>query len=474
MASDMIARGMANSAQKKADSAYDLAAGRALALSVTNIENLVSSFKNASDTYAKVGDNIYVQQLNVPDFWVFKIDTNKANYTYTTDQAFLQAIARNGYVQVGYFQISQLEAKHQVTFGYYYDNQFYYNAGHTDQIVPDENGMFFDITTKDGYVYRDRAYTQIINSTEEAEREQADLYEASARAAADTALGKRIDDEETARENADTAEKNAREAADANEKTLREATDSQLARDLAAEAQARAAADDTLQDNIDAETTARFNKDEELTNAILDEIQDRETADTALGTRITNESNTREGADTALGVRIDNEVSARQEADEAIRTWAQQQITEKIDNSLYKIEFTIPATIWKQGVLGTRYLPKITFGGEISLDAGRLLILRSNDPKFVEYEVKLVGQGNENGCGYILIDCDYYSKAEPSFPDTDINCVLYVITLTTKVTTKTNGYVEVSDEAWLDPSYIPATENVSAEITQNGSTLEVE
>lgn len=427
MAADMIARGMANSAQKRADSAYDLAAGRALALSVTNIQKLVSDFNTASSTYAKVGDNIYIQQLNVPDFWVFKVDTTRADYTYTTDQAFLQAIARNGYVKVGYFQISQLESKHQVTFGYYYGNQFYYNAGHTDQIVPDENGMFFDIPTKDGYVYRDGAYTQIINSTEEAERKQADLDEASARAAADTVLGERIDAEKTARENADTAEKNAREAADA-----------QLASDLASEAATREEADDTLQANIDAEATARAMADETL-----------------------------------IG-EIGNEEAARIAADTAIRAWAQQQITEKIDNSLYKIEFTIPATIWKQGVLGTRYLPKITFGEEISLDAGRLLILRSNDPKFVEYEVRLVGQGNENGCGYILIDCDYYSKAEPSFPDTDIDCVLYVITLTTKATTKTNGYVEVSDEAWLDPSYIPATENVSAEITQNGSTLEVE
>lgn len=82
---------------------------------------------------------------------------------------------------------------------------------------------------------------------------------------ADTALGKRIDDEETDRKTADTA----------------------------------------LGNRIDDETSAREEADSTLSDLISQEIKDRSGADDALGERIDDEIQDRADADTALGNRID-------------------------------------------------------------------------------------------------------------------------------------------------------------------------
>ena len=57
-----------------------------------------------------VGQNIYIRQLDVPDIWVSKVFRNVDNtreYTYTTDEQFIQDV-RNG-VQIWHHQFSLLE-----------------------------------------------------------------------------------------------------------------------------------------------------------------------------------------------------------------------------------------------------------------------------------------------------------------------------------------------------------------------------
>ena len=61
---------------------------------------------------------------------------------------------------------------------------------------------------------------------------------------------------------------------------------------------------------IDDEVTARKNADNALGTRIDDEVTARENADNALGTRIDDEVTARENADNALGTRIDDEVTA--------------------------------------------------------------------------------------------------------------------------------------------------------------------
>jgi hypothetical protein len=157
--------------------------------------------------------------------------------------------------------------------------------------------------------------------------------EETARIAADTALGGRIDDEENARTTADTAlggridaEETARTTADTAlggridaEETARTAADTALGGRIDAEETARTAADTALGGRIDAEETARIAADTALGVRIDAEETARTTADTALGVRIDDEETARIAADTALGVRIDDEETARIAADTTLQ-----------------------------------------------------------------------------------------------------------------------------------------------------------
>ena len=81
------------------------------------------------------------------------------------------------------------------------------------------------------------------------------------------------------------------------------------------EATARENADTALGTRIDNEVTARTNADTALGTRIDNETTARESADSSLGTRIDNEATARESADSSLGTRIDNEATARANAD---------------------------------------------------------------------------------------------------------------------------------------------------------------
>lgn len=73
--------------------------------------NMISNMNGASNTAYKVGQNIYIQTLNVPDLWVSSIETSTNNYIYTGDKYVEEALTTNGYIQVGYYKLSALESQ---------------------------------------------------------------------------------------------------------------------------------------------------------------------------------------------------------------------------------------------------------------------------------------------------------------------------------------------------------------------------
>lgn len=129
--------------------------------------------------------------------------------------------------------------------------------------------------------------------------------ETTAREAADTALGGRID---TVADNLATETAN------------RISADEGLQADITAEATARQNADATLQNNITAEATARENGDAALNTAITSETTARQEADTNLQNQITQEAQARAAADTAINGAITAEASTRQTADAGLQS----------------------------------------------------------------------------------------------------------------------------------------------------------
>ena len=96
----------------------NIAKGANQALSFTNYSAMVTAFNDASDEDYKIGQNIYVLTLNVPDLWVSSVETTSVPYTYTTDAAIISAIDTNGYIQIGYYKLSALETQEVDLTGY--------------------------------------------------------------------------------------------------------------------------------------------------------------------------------------------------------------------------------------------------------------------------------------------------------------------------------------------------------------------
>ena len=90
------------------------------ARSFSTIQALVTALNGYSNTEINVGSNLYVQALNVPDFWVYERSETNTPYSYTTDQDLINSINQNGYVQIGYYKISKLETE-KVDLTNYYD-----------------------------------------------------------------------------------------------------------------------------------------------------------------------------------------------------------------------------------------------------------------------------------------------------------------------------------------------------------------
>ena len=86
-------------AQKKADDAYNLAAGRVKGTSFETVAAMTTALKAAAKTDYKVGDNIYIKAKGTPDYWVSGVlDANTGVY--------------------GYFEISELETEKVDLSGY--------------------------------------------------------------------------------------------------------------------------------------------------------------------------------------------------------------------------------------------------------------------------------------------------------------------------------------------------------------------
>lgn len=98
------------------------------AKSFTNIQAIVTAINSYSNAEMNVGTSIYLQQTDVPDFWVYSKADSSVAYTYTDDSAFISAVETSGYVQVGYYNIAMLEtAKVDLT--------DYYTKTETDNFI---------------------------------------------------------------------------------------------------------------------------------------------------------------------------------------------------------------------------------------------------------------------------------------------------------------------------------------------------
>lgn len=86
-------------------------AGKANTKTYENYQAFVTAMGLLPKSELKVGDNIYIKKLDVPDMWVTAVNATSASYTYTTDQAIINALDTTNGLTVGYFSFSKLETE---------------------------------------------------------------------------------------------------------------------------------------------------------------------------------------------------------------------------------------------------------------------------------------------------------------------------------------------------------------------------
>lgn len=86
-------------------------AGRATTKTYENYQAFVTAMGLLPKSELKVGDNIYIKKLDVPDMWVTAVNATSTAYTYTNDQAIINALDTTSGLTVGYFSFSKLETE---------------------------------------------------------------------------------------------------------------------------------------------------------------------------------------------------------------------------------------------------------------------------------------------------------------------------------------------------------------------------
>jgi len=86
-------------------------AGKARTFTYDNYQAFVTATDALGSTAMGVGDNVYIKTLGVPDLWVSRVNAVSTLYTYTTDQAIVDALDTTYGLTVGYFTFSKLETE---------------------------------------------------------------------------------------------------------------------------------------------------------------------------------------------------------------------------------------------------------------------------------------------------------------------------------------------------------------------------
>lgn len=85
--------------------------GAAKAISFDSYATMITAFNALADDVYVSGQNINILTLEVPDLWVYEVDSTRIPYTYVDDATFVNELSTNGYVQVGFYKLAALETQ---------------------------------------------------------------------------------------------------------------------------------------------------------------------------------------------------------------------------------------------------------------------------------------------------------------------------------------------------------------------------
>lgn len=117
-------------AKEIAETAESIAKGANQSLSFGDYATMISVFSNLTiDTY-KVGQNVLIVTLNVPDLWVSAIEEISMPYLYMSDDNLVAELNATGKIQVGHYILSPLETQKVELTNYIKNTDYATNTKH--------------------------------------------------------------------------------------------------------------------------------------------------------------------------------------------------------------------------------------------------------------------------------------------------------------------------------------------------------
>lgn len=86
-------------------------AGKSSTKTYDTYSDFVDAVMVMNNTALKVGDNVLIKALDVPDMWVYKVNSTKTDYTYSSDANIIAALASADGLTVGYYVFAKLETQ---------------------------------------------------------------------------------------------------------------------------------------------------------------------------------------------------------------------------------------------------------------------------------------------------------------------------------------------------------------------------
>lgn len=100
-----------NEALDKAETSLSISKGANQALSYNDYQAMITNFNAFESEKFNLGQQVMIRTLNVPDLWVYNYTNEKIEYNYISDKTFVNTLTEQGYVQIGWYLLAQLETQ---------------------------------------------------------------------------------------------------------------------------------------------------------------------------------------------------------------------------------------------------------------------------------------------------------------------------------------------------------------------------
>ena len=91
--------------------ARNIAKGRNQALAYSDYATMVETLNAMDNEQFKIGQNIYIGTVGVPDLWVYSVEPIMHDFAHVSDEETVELLKDNGTIQVGYYKLAMLEGQ---------------------------------------------------------------------------------------------------------------------------------------------------------------------------------------------------------------------------------------------------------------------------------------------------------------------------------------------------------------------------